>query len=324
MRDASPDLIAFLGENTAFQMADLFTLTLNNGTELRYTSADTPIVAGGRHFALGPVIQRDKVRLVAGLEVDELSLTIQCDASLAVPGVAGGLVAFGARGGLDGAELLLERAFMPSWGNTSLGTLLLFKGRISSVECTRWEIKATVRSALELLNTQIPRMTYQAGCRNTLFDGNLSGFTEKDIPIGTGCFVRRDEFEAAGHVTGTLNQWLFHNLEQPDGYFDLGVITMTSGANEGVARTVKRYTLTDPSTASHMIAPMAPFPEKVAAGDTFVIVPGCDKTLATCQTKFNVPIRDLTVSHLGTDWRKIAWQRRFSGEPFIPAPETVV
>lgn len=65
------------------------------------------------------------------------------------------------------------------------------------------------------------------------------------------------------------------------GYFDNGVITMTSGDAAGLPRVVKAYvpgqwTLHDPFP-----------PDSVVAGDTYTMRAGCDGTELACRVKFN-------------------------------------
>jgi len=93
---------------------------------------------------------------------------------------------------------------------------------------------------------------------------------------------------------------IFQGIQPPgmssDGYFTKGVITFTSGANNGLSRRINLYT-----TGNIQVSPG--FPSAPAAGDTFSAVAGCDKTVATCTGKFN------NVIHFG-------------GQPYVPEPET--
>jgi uncharacterized phage protein (TIGR02218 family) len=77
--------------------------------------------------------------------------------------------------------------------------------------------------------------------------------------------------------------------------YDQGTITFESGINVGVSRTVKQST----GTGLTLARPLDYLP---SAGDSFVVYKGCDKTMATCQTRF---------SNLAN----------FRGFPFVPPPE---
>lgn len=285
MKTASTQLITLLNGSTQFLMADLYTFTLQGGQVLRYTSADIDIVAGGNTFlASGPRFKRGTTRLALGVEVDTLDVTVFAGPNDTVNSQP--FIAYAMRGGLDGATLTLERAFMGSWGDTSAGTLLLFAGRIADVAGSRTECRLKAKSDLELLNISMPRNLYQPSCILTVYDAN--------------CAANRTAMTVAGVVSSVASISRFGTgLTQLAGWFDQGVISFTSGANAGIQRTVKAFA-TDRSVSIAL-----PFPAPVAIGDSFTIVPGCDKTQSTCQAKFN---------NLG----------RFRGAPYIPSPETAL
>ncbi|MDI9234310.1 DUF2163 domain-containing protein [Limnohabitans lacus] len=286
MKTHTPELIALLNGSSQFIMADLYTITLVTGTVLRYTSADIDIThAGTTYSARGPLIRRGTVRTVVGLEVDQLDMTVSPK-----PGMSGHLldgepfIPASLQGALDGAMVMLQKAFLSSWALPPVGAVVMFYGRVSDVSGTRSAMPVDVKSALELLNTKLPRNIYQASCMHTLYD--------------SGCAVNKAARTVTGTVTGTngTGQWLQSGLAQAAGWFDQGVLTFTSGANAGVQRTVKAH-----SAGQFWFA--LPLPNAPAVGDAFSVYPGCDKTQATCSAKFNnTP--------------------RFRGFPFVPVPET--
>lgn len=286
MKTHTPELIALLNGSAQFIMADLYTITLVTGTVLWYTSADIDITyAGATYSARGPLIRRGTVRTVLGLEVDKLDLTVSPK-----PGMDGHLldgqpfIPSALQGALDGGMVMLQRAFLSSWAMPPVGAVVMFYGRVSDVSGTRSSLPVDVKSALELLNTKLPRNLYQASCMHTLYDA--------------GCAVNK----AARTVNGTVTvvngtgQWLQSNVSQASGWFDQGVLTFTSGSNAGVQRTVKAH-------ASGQFWFALPLPNAPAVGDTFSVYPGCDKTQGTCSGKFG----NLS---------------RFRGFPYIPVPET--
>lgn len=97
--------------------------------------------------------------------------------------------------------------------------------------------------------------------------------------------------------SGTLNK-LISLSTKPTGYYDNGQIVFTSGANNGLVKAVKSY-----SAQQFFFNSPLPFPPN--AGDTFIAYPGCDKTQATCSSKFN----------------NLA---NFEGFPYVPVPETAL
>jgi uncharacterized phage protein (TIGR02218 family) len=192
----------------------------------------------------------------------------------------------------DGAELTLERAFMPQYGDTSAGTVIMFVGRVAEIDCGRSLATFTVNSHLELLNLNLPRNLWQAGCVNILGDA--------------ACGVNLASYAMSGAAaSGSSASAVLAALIQATGYFDQGKIAFTSGANAGLSRGIKTWVAGSGGTPG-TVALIAPCPTAPAAGDAFQITPGCDKTLDA------------------NGCAKFANIARFRGFPYVPAPETAV
>jgi uncharacterized phage protein (TIGR02218 family) len=270
MRAASAGLIAMLNGKSQFLIADILTLTQANGTITRFTNADFDVVANTFTFSsTGPKFERSKTTLVVGISVDTMNLTILVDATMLLGGLPWAQAV--AAGALDGARIVVERAHMQTWGDTSAGTVIMFSGRVSEVAPSRNLIEATVKSDLELLDIQMPRNVFQPTCVHTLYDA--------------GCVLLKSAFSVAGVVTAgsTAASILASALTQATAYFDLGTLTFTSGLNNGMTRTVKTYTNV---AGVKTLIPVLAFPVAPATSDTFSVAPGCDKTKATCTAKF--------------------------------------
>lgn len=285
MRTASGPLTALLNSSLQLAYADLYTFTLQGGTVIRYTGADKPLTVNSQTFLREPLLKRSRTKLSVGIAVDSLDITASADASVTINSVP--FMQFLARGGLDGARLKLERAFMQDWSTAPAGTLVLFAGRVNDVSINRYEASITVQSDLELLDALVPRNLYQPGCMNTLYDG-ACGKSRAALTVSNAV-------TSAPAPTATA---FGSTLAQAAGYFDLGVVTFTSGQNNGISRTVKSF------AAGGLVTLIVPLPFAPAVEDTFTIYPGCDKTQSTCNTKF-------------------ANLARFRGQPYIPVPETV-
>lgn len=285
MRSADPALVTLLNSMQPLAMADLYTITLLGGGLLRYTSADVPVTLGATTWARGPLLTRSKTRQSVGISVDTLDITLAADASVLVSGNP--ILTLIAQGGLRGARLTLERAFAANWASAWVGSIIMFAGRVSVPAMDRYQARLSVRSDLELLDAMVPRNLYQPGCMNTLYDA--------------ACGKDRAALTVANAVTASPapTKTVFDTtLAQAAQYFDLGVVTFTSGANNGIARTVKSF------AAGGLVTLIAPLPFAPAAGDTLTIYPGCDKTMATCTARFANLVR-------------------FRGQPYVPVPETV-
>lgn len=277
MKTASAQLITLLSTEPNLLMADLLTITLFGGTIIRLTSADIDITFGGNTFQSRSIqFERSAVKSSVGVTVDSLSLTLYGDATTLVNNQP--LMKSATDGAFDGATIKLERAFMQTWG-VVVGTLFQFIGRVAQIEIGRSEVRAQVNSNLELLNIQMPRNTYQPGCINTLYD--------------TACALARTAVTSST-LSGSTRQAINCGLANAAGFFDLGYVTYTSGANAGVRKTVKTY-------VPGQLTLMSPLPNLPAVADTFNAFAGCNKTQATCTALGNLP--------------------RFRGMPYIPASD---
>jgi hypothetical protein len=95
------------------------------------------------------------------------------------------------------------------------------------------------------------------------------------------------------------------------GPYTLGTITALSGANAGQSRTIASFVSGGAITMT--LGLLSP----VAAGDSFEILPGCDRSLATCGNVF----RNSRVTAGGYN---PANAERFGGFPFVPPPENAI
>lgn len=290
MRNASAALIALLNSAAEFAVADCLTIVQQDGTITRLTNNSQPVTVVSQYDGLSHTFNptfpfsRGETKLVIGTEVDSLRVTLSPDP---VANLLGGIPwpAAAAVGALDNAEVLLEKCIMATFGVTTPGTLILFWGMVGSPQLSRSTIILDVQSDLILLQSQFPRNIYQPGCLNTLFDA--------------ACTLSRAAFLVASHANaGSTVASINTALGQATGYFDLGTITFTSGVLDGMTRQVRSFV-----NAGGVVVPMIAFPDVPANGDTFDIVPGCDKKLTTCNVKFT------NLAH-------------FRGLPVIPAAET--
>jgi len=284
MKAATPKLIALLSGADQFVMADLYTITLAGGSVLRYSAAPTALSANGFTFALGPKFERSKTKVVIGTQVDEVEVRIYTEPTDLIGGVPFLQAAW--QGQLDGALLQLERAFMPSYGDTSPGTVVLFSGRISDIECTRTGVDLKCRSHLELLNIQMPRRLWQASCTHAFGDA-MCQFDRSSMqavfPAGPGS----TQAQIATSVTPS-----------PPSLYIQGSLIGVTGANAGSSRSVANMSRDWIYVKLAFLSPISP-------GDQFQLLPGCDRTLSTCTNVFNNAIH-------------------FGGFPNIPTPETAV
>jgi len=287
MKTATAGFIAWLAANTEMVMAELYDITLADGTQLHYTTFDRSLVVGGTTYLAGPPnFKRGTAEEVIGLsKVGTLSLEVHATPTDLINGVP--VLQKVVRGDFDKAALTVRRLFMDS-SLTQQGTVIRFVGNIGDLDqVSRTAAKFTCKSKVEDLNIQLPRNILQPTCIHTLFD--------------SGCTLNKASFAVNGTVqAGSTVNKLITNLTQADGYFDNGQLIFNSGADSGHVVAVKAYL-----NSSGTVFFVVPLPALPSAGDTFTIHPGCDKTQSTCTSKF---------SNLAN----------FGGFPYVPVPETAI
>ncbi len=272
-------------------MADLYSFTLQGGGVYRYSGGASAIVdpVSGRTFTLGPKFERSRIRLVLGVEVDELDVKIYpepTDLLGSTPWLQAAWL-----GQLDGALLELERAFMqtPTSGSAAgymvIGTVVLFAGRVSDIDASRTGLNLKCRSHLELLNIQMPRRLWQASCTH-IFGDAMCQFDRTSLATDFACADGSSATVILGAPATAVP-------------YTQGSIFGLSGANSGETRTIAEF------ASGQSVTVKLAFLNAPLAGDTFRLLPGCDHSLATCTNIF-------------------ANQVHFGGMPFIPAPENAV
>ncbi|WP_295165186.1 DUF2163 domain-containing protein [Selenomonas sp. F0473] len=286
MKTASDRLKTLLLESQTYYMTDLYEIVLADGTLLHYTSCDIPLVVGGTAYA--PLaVERDGTTQTNDISVDEMSLTIHTAPDRMLEGqttIMQGIVA----GRFADAELRLSRLFSPVPFDIMTNeidadyALLWWVGRLNIESAGGTTIEATVASATELLNTKFPTHLYYPPCIYTL--GDIS------------CGVDLSKFRVNGKVTSGTRSAIQSDLTLADGYLTNGSMRFTSGKNAGVTRTIR-------TNSSGTISVVMPFYYAPEPGDSFSVLPACDKSMNCCKGRFN------NLAH-------------YRGYPFIPVPET--
>jgi uncharacterized phage protein (TIGR02218 family) len=295
---APAPLIAYLsttGITGKLDRADLYTITLQNGQVLHYTNHDTDLIVDGvtyTHF----MITRSRLKHTIGLSVDDLDILITAGATDLINGVKF-LTAF-RQGMFDGALLQLDYVFPPTGWTYPVTTISAdyvlsnkFYGYLTISEMNRYNAQLKVKSLTDILNIKMPKNIYGPECSNTIFD-----------PV---CALNKASHTTSSAVeSGSSTTSLKAILPQSSEYFDQGYVIFTSGDNEYSVRTVKSYIggMLEGASTINLLTPLLFTP---GVGDTFDIIPGCDKTYATCGTNFS-----------NTD--------NFRGCPFVPVPESLL
>lgn len=295
-------LLAGWNPLSAITYADLYTFTLVGGEVIRLSGFQGAILAplpntGSPLFTwdLGPPISRTKTKTQIGTQVDELDIDIFAGANDFLGTTTLTWQNALTHGIFDGAYCELDRCFISA--GVVIGTIVWFYGRVGDIDIGRTKIQIKVKSLLDLLTNQMPRRLYQAPCswifgapgcdydrvagNNAL--GSPTGFGQVNI---TALADSNQNFINTSFVPAVL------------GAYDAGSIIGDTGANAGITRSIGVI-------RAGVISYLIPWLYTVAPGDTFNLLPGCDRTPTTCRDTFQNLLR-------------------FGGFSFIPPPETAI
>ena len=191
-------------------------------------------------------------------------------------------------GSWDNAEVEVWRV---NWTDTSQ-RVLLRRGAIGQIRRGRLAFVAEVRSMAHVLGQTVGR-TFQASCDAALGDARCGVNLDAASFRGTGAvldLLRDRAFTVSGLASFAA------------GWFAFGTVEWTIGANAERRAEVLSNTLVDGIAILTLLeAPV----RAIAPGDGFTIRAGCDKRLATCNTKFANVVN-------------------FRGFPHIPGDDTVL
>jgi uncharacterized phage protein (TIGR02218 family) len=271
LRPCSTALAAALESGAPLWSADLFQFTLIDGvTNYFWTSWDSDLACDGATYASkAPWIERSKWNVTNTMEVPSLEITLRA----LNEGFAGGtqLKTQIHNGLLDGASVLLSRAYMQTPGNTAaLGAIALFGGVVAGITITDAKIAITAKGKNNLLDQYAPRNVYQTGCNHNFCDANC---TLNAASYTTGYAV------GASGISTTFIPWSGTAPANAALYAN-GQIAFTTGVCAGQSRTI----MNGNAEGLNLAYPLYEVP---ASGDSFAAIQGCDKTLATCQTVYN-------------------------------------
>jgi uncharacterized phage protein (TIGR02218 family) len=294
MKTAPTPLKNFVAANNVGYRADLFTLTLLDGTVYRWTSADVGMTIGGHTWlSNGAVLSRGNLRWTSRLEVDNLDVMLS--GATQINGKSICLLA--ATGFFDGARLQLDHIAGSDLPNAIANgpCLAYFEGLIAGIEPGPIVTKLIVQSDIAALGTvMLPQRTAELGCTYAVYDPNCT--------LNKATFTDAASVSNNSPTTTSVPSTTAAVIAKANGFYNLGMIVFTSGALNGVRRSVKSFSV---SAGIGTIVPAIPFASAPAVADTFSIYPGCDRQQTTCNTKFSNLVN-------------------FSGFPHTPVPEASI
>lgn len=274
MKNPSPSLLAHI-QGEATTLATCWKLTLRNSTFQGFTDHDRPLVIDGVTYSPESGSTPSAIQSSTDLAVDNLAIegVLNSDA-IPEADILAGLYDF--------AEIEL---FLVNHQDVTQGTLHLRRGWLGEVTLGRSGFTAEVRGLTQRLSRTLGAL-YSPACRANLGDAR--------------CGVDLGPFTFTGSVTGAADRRTFSDTSRTEaaGFFDSGVVTFTSGANETLSMEVKEYT---PGSITLAL----PMPYAIAPGDGYSIAAGCDKTFTTCKARFDNVLN-------------------FRGEPHVPGTDRIL
>lgn len=261
MRQLPDGLQAHL-DGGATTLCRCWRLVRADGLALGFTDHDRDLAFDGTSFEAAAGFEAGEMVSSLGLGVDNLEAAgALSSAHLNEEALACGL--------FDNAQVEI---FLVNWAEPAQ-RLLLRKGNLGEVRRSDTAFSAEIRGLAHVLNQP---------------EGRVIQFT-CDADLGDArCTVDIDDpaYSASGTITSVRDQASFaaSGLEAfASGWFSRGLVTFTSGGNEGRRIEAKTHRVGASGAEIDLWQPMR---LALAAGDGFEIRAGCDKQFSTCRAKF--------------------------------------
>jgi uncharacterized phage protein (TIGR02218 family) len=261
MKQISTQLAAHLAQDVT-TLAMCWKLMRRDATVLGFTDHDRDIVFNGVSYQAATGFTPSAIQTTGGLSVDNLDVEGMLSAgSITEADILAGLYDF--------AEIEI---FQVNYTDLTQGALALRRGWLGEVSFYKQQFIAEVRGLTQRLSQTIGEL-YSASCRATLGDGR--------------CKIDLGVYSVTGSISGVPfgQQFIDSGRYEASGSFSCGTIGFTGGANAGLSMEVKEYIYTAGIGGQFALALPMPYP--VAAGDTYSLSMGCDKTMQTCFQRFN-------------------------------------
>jgi uncharacterized phage protein (TIGR02218 family) len=229
-----------------------------DGMVMGFTDHDRDLVVGGVTFRAGTGFSSSEAASRFDLSVDGAEISgALADDSLGDADLAAGRY--------DAAQV---ETWLVDWSEPSL-KVLTARATLGEVRREGRAFVAELRGLADLLSQESGRL-YTARCGADLGDARCKVDLTNPALRGTG---------TVGVIEGS-SIFVASGLDGfADGWFSLGRLLWSSGANNGLAIEIKEHRLARLTLWQAM-------PEGIAIGDAFTVTAGCDKSFATCRARF--------------------------------------
>lgn len=262
MKSISSGLQAHLDSGTT-TLCWCWKVTRKDGVVLGFTDHDLSLLFGGVEFEPESGFTASEIRAGSDLAVDSQD----AEGVLSSDRITESDIVDGR---YDAAEVEVWRV---NWKAVSQ-RVLMRRGVIGQIRRGKAAFAAEMRSLAHVLDQSIGR-SFQYSCDRALGDGKCGVNLSNPLYSGTGAvagLLRDRAFTATG-----LGSFV-------SGWFTNGVLTWTSGANDGRLAEVLIHTVEGGAVSLSLLeAPV----RGIEVGDGFTIVAGCDKTAEDCRVKFS-------------------------------------
>lgn len=278
-KSLSAGLLAHIAQEVT-TLATCWKITRADGTVYGFTNHDEDITYDGVTYLASTGFTPTAAETTALLNTDDMEVEGLLDAA-----------------GIDEDELRAGywdharvEMFYINWSDTSQGIMRLRVGWIGNVTIDgKGRFVAELRGFMQILQQPIGRV-YQPGCNADLGDAQCGVSLDAWRANGTVVSVSSNRrFVSSLSAYASPASWI-----DEDGQFDFGLLTWLTGNNAGLSSEVKRYRY---GWDFELFVSM---PYNVQAGDTFRVSAGCDKTFATCGTKFGNSVNFRGFPHVPT------------------------
>jgi uncharacterized phage protein (TIGR02218 family) len=270
-------------ESSRLPLAVCFRIERRDGTIFRFTSTNVRLTIDAEVYepldSVNPTALESKV----GSGVDNLEIIgLVSSDRITERDLRAGL--------FDGAEV---EQFIVNFLDLSEGKMILGKFTLGNVQISDGQFVAELRSLTQKLTQQTTGLISPTCRAKVLGDSecqaDLTGLTDAGA---VSVVTDRITFRITGAPV----------LARVAGWYDYGVMRMTSGENAGIEREIKRHT--EPGAYALILIQEA-FPFPVLATQTVELLVGCDRTFAQCVAKFDNAVN-------------------FRGEPHVPGIDKVM
>src|SRR5690625_3833747 len=261
MKSLDPGLAAHLASG-ATTLAWVWRITRADGTTFGFTDHDRTLAFDGTSFEPESGLIASEIRSGSDLSVDAQDAEgVLTSDRITETDILDGR--------WDNAEVEIWRV---NWRDPG-ERVLLRRGAIGQVRRGRMIFVAEVRSLAHVLQQTVGRV-YQAHCDADLGDSRCR--VDLDDPayraLSSVVSLQRSRAFIAAGLDGFEAGW-----------FALGTVEWTSGANAGRRAEVSLH---EKASGVAVVTLLEDPVHEIAEGDGFIIRAGCDKRIATCRAKF--------------------------------------